>query len=115
MKAADLDDVIQSFRQSHPEYGTPEGAEDCCFTASCEFAEVCQEAGLPVCVKDEDGESIYDVLEVAGIEGQYHVDFKRFRNHWVLRVGNYIVDWTARQINPSADFPVVALESEVVF
>lgn len=83
-----LDEIAAKFAEAHPEYATPKGAHDNCQKASVEFLDACQEAGY------RDLENV----ELIVVDDTIHRG---------ARVGNIIYDWTARQYNPAAPWPLI--------
>jgi hypothetical protein len=79
----------------HPEYGTPEGARDKCGEASAQFLDLVVERGI---TNDTWAE------EVAVVRGTSH--------RAAMIDGAIFVDWTARQFDPAAPFPVIFTQAE---
>lgn len=84
--------AITKFAASHPKYGTKKGAYDNCRRASGEFCDLLHEMGLR--------ESFVDEFSV--VNGVAHK---------AVRIGDLWIDWTARQFDPKAAFPVITLDA----
>lgn len=83
--------LINEFRLKYPEFGTPEGASSMCRYASALFVTCLRQHGVWAWVDEID--VVNDISHRAACL-QVHR-----RTMWV--------DWTARQFNPDADFPVI--------
>lgn len=83
----ELDQAIRDFAARHPEYGTPEGAHDRCREASGRFCGMLRERGIHA-----------GVDEIAVVDGMAHK---------AVEVGPWLVDWTARQFNQEAEWPLL--------
>lgn len=80
--------AIEQFATEHPDYATVAGATENCRTASSEFCDLLENMGFKNCYVDE-------IAVVGGM------------SHRVAFCGSVWVDWTARQYDPRAAFPVV--------
>ena len=80
--------AIAKFAAEHPELRTKDGAAHKCRTISGEFCVALHRAGIKEAVVDE-----MDVVD--GVA------------HKAVRVGDLWIDWTARQYNPNAAFPLI--------
>lgn len=92
----DIDLACADFLLAHQEWATPEGARGQCSTASAAFLDLLLERKIITRRGQVTGE--WDNEEVAVINGV---------SHRVARVGDLLIDWTARQFNPNALFPMI--------
>lgn len=93
---AGLARAMEYFAKLHPHLATPEGAYDQCIAASAAFIDLLLDRG--VITRARAGARNWEVLEVDVVN---HV------SHYAARVGSTIIDWTARQFDPGADWPKV--------
>jgi hypothetical protein len=86
-------EAVGEFRRLYPGYSTQEGARMMCTRASAEFIDLLLARGVIG--------GGWEVMEYAVIDGL---------SHWVARIGFVLVDWTARQFDPGADWPVMIVD-----
>jgi len=79
--------LIERFAALHPEYGDPRIARGSCRLATRQFVEMAKAAGVEASA----------AFSLGGPEG----------NHCTVNVGEYSVDFTARQFNRDAPFPLI--------
>lgn len=99
-----IDKAIEAFLEfaEAEGYSTSEGASDNCNHASDEFLhELLAEVGIEGEIEHY-GQSVEIDHVDYPYEMPYYVDF-----HWVVRVGDWLIDWTARQFEEEAPFPAV--------
>ena len=105
-----LSDLITRFKPQARTlgWGTPGGAAKQCALASTRFMQAAEYVGLD--------------CELAFWEATHEGAFERYPynvgdcvGHNAVRVGDIIVDWTARQFDSRAPFPAMWLDSESVF
>ena len=89
-----IQSAIIKFAAEHPEYGTKKGAYDNCRKASGEFCTLLHKRGMKEALVDE-----FSVVN--GVA------------HKAVRIGDLWIDWTARQFNPKAEFPVIERDSVI--
>lgn len=83
------------------EWDTEDGATGMCGDASDLFLHVLDENGIEdALIEHYDPEIILDCLD-------YPFDLTKCRYHWAVRVGDLIIDWTARQFDADAPFPAI--------
>lgn len=85
--------AIRKFAEMHPKYATPEGAWDNCKVASSQFCTLAKSMGAGFVAVDE----------VAGVDGV---------SHYAALIDDIFVDWTARQFDKNAPWPVVFGEQD---
>ena len=96
--------AISRFRRENPEYSTWEGAHDQCFVASERFQNMLVDLKL---IDFKNFESEFDVMQVS-FWGKDHLPLpEEYKEHWVFRWRDIVVDWTARQFDPSAKWPEI--------
>jgi len=88
---SDLETLIAEFSEAHPEYATQMGATDKCYQASSEFLDFAVLRGFTNLHMDE-AAVINDIV------------------HRVANVNGVLFDWTARQFNPNAAWPLIMPE-----
>jgi hypothetical protein len=97
----DLREAIETFRQVATEegYDTPDGAWNCCSFASDEFLHHLAWYGIEGTIEHFEPDIPEDVEDYPLVEfdGWFH---------WAVRVGDFVIDWTARQFIPHAAFPL---------
>ena len=84
--------LINKFRAENPDLATQNGSADQCYSASMAFTKVLLGTGIQ-------NSTIPSVF----------VD-ESYTNHRVVKVDDLLIDWTARQYDPSAPFPLVIRE-----
>lgn len=88
--------------RAREEWDTPEKAEDNCNYASDEFLHLLKRFGIEGLIEHYEPEYHYMDNE------DYPYDFDgECQYHWAVRLGNIIIDWTARQFNEHAGLPAV--------
>lgn len=95
-----IDVACADFLLTHQEWATPEGARGQCSTASAAFLDLLLERGVITPQGQFAGE--WDNEEVAVIDGV---------SHHVARVRDLHIDWTARQFDADAPFPLIQIDS----
>ena len=83
------------------EFSTAELAHNNCNYASDEFLHLLDRFGIEGLIEHYNGDNPED-LEDYPYEELYACSY-----HWAVRVGNLIIDWTARQFSEQAGLPAV--------
>lgn len=94
---ADVTAACAEFASQHPQYADAHGAADMCQEASAEFLDLLIESG--VLAPDGIQRSEWENAEAGIVDGYVH---------YAARVGPWLIDWTARQFDPEAPWPLVA-------
>lgn len=102
----ELKKAIQQFAKIHPKWRTPEGAFNECANATVQFLDFLKKRKI---------NEIYDTLEYDFyLDTCCNPDTKIYNmkensdvceGHCIAKVGNFFIDWTARQYRASANFP----------
>ena len=94
--------AIQEFLpRARLEFNTPLKADNCCNYASDKFLWVLDRFGIEGLIEHYEGENPEDIED-------YPYEFSEgCKYHWAVRVGNVVIDWTARQFDPLAGLPAV--------
>lgn len=97
-----LFEIVDQFRTKHPEWGVLDTALNQCFKASLAFAKYLRHAGIVAVVEE---------LVIDDEHDSYLSDFypnRMFQSHYVVKVREqFLVDWTVRQFEARAPFPLV--------
>ncbi len=103
MELIRLQDAIEEFRALHPEYATPQGAQDQCRVASAQFIDLLIAKGFIDirCLRQE-----WENFEMGVVDEVVHR---------AVRLGCVLIDWTARQFDANADFPSVTVDESAWF
>jgi hypothetical protein len=124
LKTEVLIKAIETFMAINPAYAFQDGADDCCFEASAEFVGHLDEiAGMPMNVEvrmmffcnqrpdghgcsegDENRRSLHIFDDFPLVK---KIDFADYLNHTVVLIGNLHIDFTARQFDPDASWPLM--------
>lgn len=83
------------------DFHTEDGAHGQCNEASDQFTHVLAELGI----KDVHIEHYEPNIHMD--RGDYPYKMSGCSWHWAVRIGEWIIDWTARQFEPEAPFPAV--------
>lgn len=112
LPTSDPDLMSPALRQAAEEYVKanqhlldPEDAYDTCFDTCAMFAGFLEGRGIIFGAEPGDDWDTIRVREVG--TGAAPVDFRKYKCHWVFRVGLVALDFTARQFHPEAPVPVV--------
>lgn len=81
-------------------YDSPEGASDMCNHASDEFIRELTEYNIKGQIEYYETHIKIDVQD-------YPYNLHKCCFHWAVRVGEWVIDWTARQFDEDAPFPAV--------
>lgn len=98
-----LEEAIHEFieQATEQQWHTAAGAENRCNIASDAFLHVLEEYGIEGEIEHYEREILLDRKEYPyGALGDSSY-------HWAVRVGDTIIDWTARQFDEQAPFPAV--------
>ena len=98
-----LEGAISTFlpHAEQEEYNTRAGATDNCTHACDEFLHVLEDFGIEGDIEYFEPDIYMDMIDYPwGSMGT-----SRF--HWAIRVGDFVIDWTARQFDEEAPFPAV--------
>ena len=90
----ELREKVDEFVEAYAKFGTPEGARNRCGDACVTFLSFC---GIP-------GEYRSSIMACGEI---MHPKTGVLVEHFWLVMGPYCLDFTARQFDPEADFPLV--------
>jgi hypothetical protein len=96
-------------------WSTHSGAWNKCMEASDCFLHELERVGLEGEIEYYDFEGkccTVDEMDLDIREYPFSVEEDIHRNHWAVRVGNIIIDWTARQFNRTASFPAIWVSPE---
>jgi hypothetical protein len=96
--------AIEAFKPHAEKHGwhTAEDAENSCNQASDDFLHFLEAQGI------EEGEIEHYERQVILDRKDYPFnDLDGCYYHWAVRVGDHLVDWTARQFDALAPFPAV--------
>ena len=85
--APDLQNAMREFAAAHPDLATQMGAHDRCRTASSAFIDALGARGIQA-----------EMEEIGVYDGV---------SHRAVAVGNVLIDWTARQYDEAAPWPLV--------
>jgi hypothetical protein len=100
-----LRQAAEEYAKANPDLLDPDGAHDTCFDTCAVFAGFLD--GRGIIVGEEPGDD-WDTIRVREVgTGSAPVDFRKYKCHWVFRVGLVALDFTARQFHPEAPVPVV--------
>lgn len=116
--------VLQDFCDAFLDGGYPdfwetaEGADGECFVASKEFLKFLDRYGENariIMFTDEAEASVPHIEKYFSVKvypyqrvpHRWYQNGCRWAGHFVVRVGDLCVDWTARQFNPEAPFPLI--------
>lgn len=116
--------VLQDFCDAFVDEGyadfweTAEGADGECFEASREFLKFLDRYGYQariILLTDEDEATVLRVessfrtkaYSYQFVPHHWYDNGCRWAGHFVVQVGNVCIDWTARQFDPEAPFPLV--------
>ena len=95
--------LIHEFKVAHKEEWTlPETARGCCVDASNMFHEFLHVSGM----KSEVWDIVLDEDHDRYICPEWYPDWT-FEGHCVVFVEGLVVDWTARQYNSKAPYPLI--------
>lgn len=100
MDAAEVDAMVAAYAADCGHLATPEGARGRCYAASVAFLYDLYAAALTDLPSDE--AEVVQVWDHAPTP------------HFIIRVGERTFDFTARQFDPDAAFPVVATVADYV-
>lgn len=89
--------LVDEFAERNGDLADGSVARGQCYTTSWQFLDEAQDRGI-IPFGDED----HEVLQVYG----FHVP------HYIIRVGGDTIDFTARQFDEGADFPVIATTAD---
>ena len=93
--------LIENFKTGNPSLASRSGARGRCSEASVAFCNLTREDGLRCnvwyIVLDKDHDQYFS---------EWYPDIE-FEGHCVVFVEGVVIDWTARQYNPAAPFPLI--------
>lgn len=102
-----LAEVAAGFASMHAHLADPVQAREVCVETSEAFVQACLQAGIPA--KTVTGAKFGEVAQFPGVRLLLH-------GHTAALVADgdtdRVYDWTARQFNPTADFPTVMTPSQ---
>ncbi len=83
------------------QWNTTAGAANMCADASDDFLHALDDVGIDGIIEYYDFDILLDVREFPfeAMDGNL--------NHWAVRVGRVLIDWTARQFDQRAEFPSI--------
>lgn len=93
----ELQTVCNNFAKQHPSMAHPRGAALKSYNAVDEFFDACIEAGI---ISPEGKGSEWANEQLTVVQGV---------PHHVARIGDLVIDWTARQFNPSVEWPKITV------
>jgi hypothetical protein len=94
--------LIKEFKKQNPKLANRESAAGCCTDASYAFRELAVGSGL----RCDTWEIVLDKNHDQYLCPRWYPDIA-FEGHCVVYTGNVVIDWTARQYNPKAPFPLI--------
>ena len=109
-----LKKAIRSFIPAATTMGcaTRYGAYGKCNTMSDMFLHELEKVGLEGLIEayefaDKRGPCTQEQMDQDRMDYPFHVDIYDCAWHWAVRVGNIVIDWTAKQFNRAAPFPAI--------
>lgn len=97
-----LQRLIENFKQGNPELSKHESAKGCCTDASYAFRRLAIEDGLKCSTWD----IVLDEMHDRYFCPEWYPNIV-FEGHCVNYVEGVVIDWTARQYNGKAPFPLI--------